>query len=126
MMGLKSEAELAKCMIRYRLEGTGKYVAVMPANQHAFKLDASRIEGLAQMAKYEREELKQLKVNVLKDILEFLDVNFERKNKDVLYHVDLIVNQQRLLASAQAFAGGFKAWRERGVSQDRGMDSQNV
>jgi len=92
----------------------------------SIKAASNRTAGLAQMAKYEREELKQLKVNVLKDILEFLDVNFERKNKDVLYHVDLIVNQQRLLASAQAFAGGFKAWRERGVSQDRGMDSQNV
>ena len=88
----------------------------------SIKANASKTASLREMAKYDRDELKLLKLSVLKEILEHLDVDFDRKNKEVLYHVDLIVNQARLLASAQAFSGGFKAWRHR-VSDDKGPQS---
>ena len=110
------------------------------------------------MAKLDRDQLKLLKVPVLRDILSHLDVDFDRKSKatllsrppplplflcptsppfpsalpprsqEIIYLVDLIVNQQRLYSAANAFKGGFKQWRDKagGDSLEEGLGNMRT
>jgi len=91
---------------------------VAAKSMRSVKAKSNRSVQLMQMAKYDRDDLKALKLPVLKEVLEHLDVDFDRKSKDPLYHIDLIVNQNRLLQSAQAFEGGFKAWRKKASTDE--------
>jgi len=92
------------------------------------KAVSNRSKDVAQMAKLDRDQLKLLKVPVLRDILSHLDVDFDRKSKEIIYLVDLIINQQRLYSAANAFKGGFKQWRDKagGDSLEEGLGNMRT
>lgn len=57
------------------------------------------------MSRMERDELKLLKLPVLREILDMWDCEYDRKSKDIDYLINTILTHRRLLQAASGMAG---------------------